>query len=81
MKTVVTKLRRSKMKTVHENPSRIKADTKMGGRIEELTRAIEMVNRILSLELEVEETLLYEQMLKNYKIEFELLTNKGASND
>lgn len=53
----------------------------MDGRIEELTRAIEMVNRILSLELEVEETLLYEQMLKNYKTEFELLTNKGASND
>ena len=53
----------------------------MDGRIEELTRAIEMVNRILSLELEVGETLLYEQMLKNYKTGFELRTNKGASND
>ena len=66
MKTVVTKLRRSKM----------------DGRIEELSRAIEVVNHVLNLELDVEETLLYEQMLKNYKTEFELLTNKGGtSND
>lgn len=81
MKTVVTKLRRSKMKTVHENPSRIKEDTKMGGRIEELTRVIEIVELILCLEMDAGEALLYEQMLKNYKTEFELLTNKGASND
>lgn len=66
MRTVVTKLRRSKM----------------DGRIEELARVIEIIELILCLEMDAGEALLYEQMLKNYKTEFELLTNKGGtSND
>lgn len=54
----------------------------MDGRIEELARVIEIIELILCLEMDAGEALLYEQMLKNYKTEFELLTNKGGtSND